>query len=84
MLVIPLNANSVSVFNVKRDCPEYDHQSVVACGMLGTRNLVGTAFVVQLVLSFHSVLRGERVQANEKPLQVRFMSTVATWACVKA
>ena len=68
MLVVPLNTNRVSVFNLEADCPEYDDQSDVACGMLGTRNLVGTAFVVQLVLSFRSVLSGERVQPGEKPL----------------
>lgn len=66
MLVVPLNTNRVSVFNLEADCPEYDDQSDVACGMLGTRNLVGTAFVVQLVLSFRSVLSGERVPAGRE------------------
>ena len=50
-MVVPLNTNRVSVFNLEADCPEYDDQSDVACGMLGTRNLVGTAFVVQLLVS---------------------------------
>lgn len=83
MLVVPLNTNRVSVFNLEADCPEYDDQSDVACGMLGTRNLVGTAFVVQLVLSFRSVLSGERVWPGEKPLLVQFTNTVAARRRVK-
>lgn len=94
LIVLPVTENAILLYNEAGTCgdiPEIELATTSAitqaprtaaaravCGYLGTRNLVETSFIVQVIASYANLLRGRTVASTSSPVTIMFSNEVRT------